>query len=127
MTKLLLSVRITEKYFSTAQIESLEQELDSFNSKSEFMRKIIKFYLKHNNSDLELDSPSTSTSELQELLEENNSLLQQLASKAPSSIKQTKMKSTTSNIDDNKKVSTTYQGEEQQDKTEQALSLLDQF
>ena len=127
MTKLLLSVRITEKYFSTAQIESLEQELDSFNSKSEFMRKIIKFYLKHNNSDLELDSPSTSTSELQELLEENNSLLQQLVSKVPPSIKQTKMKSTAANIDDNKKISTTYQGEEQQDKTDQALSLLDQF
>ena len=116
MTKLLFSVRITEKYFSTAQIESLEQELDAFNSKSEFMRKIIKFYLKHNNnSDVEVKKDTTSTTEIKELLEENNLLLQQLINKGPQTI-------------GNSQVATAvYEGEKQADKTNQALSLLEQF
>ena len=115
MTKLLFSVRITEKYFSTAQIESLEEELDSFNSKSEFMRKIIKFYLKHNNSDVEVKKDTTSTTEIKELLEENNLLLQQLINKGPQTI-------------GNSQVATAvYEGEKQADKTNQALSLLEQF
>ena len=115
MTKLLFSVRITEKYFSTAQIESLEQELDSFNSKSEFMRKIIKFYLKHNNSDVEVKKDTTSTTEIKELLEENNLLLQQLINKGPQ------------NSGNSQVATAVYEGEKQADKTNQALSLLEQF
>lgn len=115
MTKLLFSVRITEKYFSTAQIESLEQELSSFNSKSEFMRKIIKFYLKHNNSDLELDETPPTTIELKNLLEENNTLLQQLSNGKPQIPKE------------KKQATAAYQGKKQTDKTNQALSLLEQF
>ncbi|MBM7557499.1 hypothetical protein [Halanaerobacter jeridensis] len=115
MTKLLFSVRITEKYFSTAQIECLERELDSFNSKSEFMRKIIKFYLKHNNCDVELEKNNVSTAELKKLLEENNFLLQQISS------------GRTKKIESNQVATAAYQGEKQTNKTNQALSLLEQF
>lgn len=115
MTKLLFSVRITEKYFSAAQIESLEQELSSFNSKSEFMRKIIKFYLKHNNSDFKLEEKAPTTIELKDLLEKNNVLLQQLLKNKPQ-------------VPNNKTQATvTYRGKKQENKTNQALSLLDQF
>ncbi|MGM0501878.1 MAG: hypothetical protein ACQERJ_05070 [Bacillota bacterium] len=120
MTRLLFSVRITEKYFSVAEIERLEQELKSFNSKSDFMRKMIRFYLEHNNSDLEVKSGLINKIKeehpkgLRSLLEENNSLLKEIVTGR--GIRQTSQLRTT-----------VYQGQEQEDKTNQALSLLDNF
>ena len=127
MTKLLFSVRITEKYFSDVQIESLEQELASFNSKSEFMRKIIKFYLKHNEAEEEL--LTNSPSEVKKLLEENNLLLQQLLKQGSQRTVTTakEKKSDSQAKEDNEQTKITYQGGAQDTKTDQALSLLDQF
>ncbi|MGM0369723.1 MAG: hypothetical protein ACQEP9_04840 [Bacillota bacterium] len=112
MTKLLFSVRITEKFFSSSQIKSLEQELESFNSKSEFMRKIIKFYLTYNKKST--TNKEFDNRELKDLIAENNSLLQELANN------NLKLESKQSTI-------VAYQGEKQEDKTNQALRLLEQF
>ena len=120
MTKLLFSVRITEKYFSAAEIKSLETELESFNSKSEFMRKIIKFYLEYNDSNLKSEveienlENSVDTEELKNLVVENNALLKDILNNKV--IENT-----------NKITKVAYQGQEQENKTNQALSLLDKF
>ena len=120
MTKLLFSVRITEKYFSAAEIKSLETELDSFNSKSEFMRKIIKFYLEYNDSKLKSEDKvenledNLDIDKLKDLVEENNVLLKDILNNKV-------IQST------NKITKVAYQGQEQENKTNQALSLLDKF
>ncbi|PRX17488.1 hypothetical protein BX659_1517 [Orenia metallireducens] len=122
MPKLFLSVRITENFFTNEEINKIEKELKKYNNKSEFLRKIIKFYLQiEDNESLINDSnlnPQNSNynknlEELKILIEENHKILQKLSSS------EIQLKS------DNYKEP--YKGEEQEVQTEKILGLLNQF
>jgi Arc/MetJ-type ribon-helix-helix transcriptional regulator len=120
-TKLFLSARITEKFFSPEEITEIKDEIASC-SKSEFIRRAIKSYL---DSETELpalnykESSANNKEELTEikaLLKENYTLLKE--------IKQTKL---TSGKEEPQVNSDTYQGQEQEAKIEEAIDLLEQF
>ena len=123
-TKLFLSARVTEKFFSPEEIEQIKQELQTC-SKSGFIRKAIKTYLNAETkiSSLPNEENPNYSDHLQKLIklaEENQSLLLE--------IKNNKSETTApSQQEVNQPHSNTYQGQEQEAKMDEALNLLDQF
>ncbi len=123
-TKLFLSARVTEKFFSPEEIKQIKQELQTC-SKSSFIRKAIKTYLNAETkiSSLPKEENPNHSEHLETLIsltEENQSLLLE--------IKNSKLETTTSSQQkSSSSASNTYQGEEQEAKIDDALNLLDQF
>jgi hypothetical protein len=120
MPKLFLSVRITENFFTSEEINKIENELQSYNNKSDFLRKIIKIYLKLekdsllvNDSNYNLNHYNNELKELKNLIKENHKILQQL------NLKELQLEPTN--------YKKTYKGEDQEIKTEKILGLLNQF
>lgn len=119
MSKLFLSVRITENFFTDEEIKKIKNNLNT-NNKSEFLRKAIRNYLQmeqehfsSNNQEKNIKTYSQEIKELKTLIEKNYILLQELKSGA---IK----------IDSNE-FKETYKGNKQEIQTEKILGLLDQF
>jgi Arc/MetJ-type ribon-helix-helix transcriptional regulator len=119
MSKLFLSVRITESFFTSEEITKIKDKLNT-NNKSEFLRKAIRNYLKMNceeeladNQNQDIERSSQDVEELKELVQKNYILLQELKSGA---IK----------IDSNE-FKDAYDGDQQQIQTEKVLGLLDEF
>jgi len=119
MSKLFLSVRITENFFTNEEIDKIKNKLTT-NNKSEFLREAIRNYLQMeyrrtspNNQDENMKNYSQEIKELKDLIEKNYILLQELKSGA---IK--------INSNEFKEV---YKGNQQQIQTEKILGLLDQF
>lgn len=112
MSKLLISVRITENFFTSEEIEYLNKILPNYKNKSDFLRKIIKKYLREQQLD-QKNVPDLNykkeLEELKQLIKDNNYLLKNI--NAPKLIEPSEI----------------YQGEEQEIKTSQILNLLDQF
>lgn len=113
MSKLLLSVRITENFFTKNEIEEIENEL-RYCSKSEFIRKTIKYYL---NGDIDFSYENEEITgnhqfeELKELIKTNQSLLKDLNKNGLQ-------------INQEEEI---YQGEEQEVKRDKILGLLNHF
>lgn len=123
-TKLFLSARVTEKFFSSEEIKQIKQELQTC-SKSGFIRKAIKTYL---NAETKISSlPNEETPNYSEdietlisLVEKNQSLLLEIKNSKAKTTAPSQQKSSQS-------ASNTYQGQEQEAKMDEALNLLDQF
>lgn len=120
MSKLFLSVRITENFFTNEEINKIERELENYTNKSDFLRKTIKSYLKIecnesiiNNSSSNFKDYSNELEELKILIKENNTILQKL-----------NLGEIQFNSDNYKQI---YKGEEQEIKTEKILGLLNEF
>lgn len=116
MSKLLISVRITESFFTSEEIKQIKTDLLLYNNKSEFIRKIIKNYLKKNNYNSQKNYNSNleyteNLKELKNLVKNNNKLLQKLIIND-------------NNINKNLEI---YTGKEQENKTEKVLNLLNEF
>lgn len=114
MSKLFISVRITENFFTNAEIKAIHQELQAHKNKSEFLRKAIKSYLSLELKDQAEEKPNKYSQELAEikkLLKENQSILKGLEQ---------------GNFNPSSGIKV-YEGQEQELKTEQALGLLKQF
>lgn len=119
MSKLFLSVRITENFFTNEEIIKIKDKLNT-NNKSEFLRKAIKSYLRTECGQIFSDDQNKNiknyhqeVQEVKELVQKNYILLQEL-------------KSGTVKINSNE-FKNTYDGDKQQIETEKILSLLDQF
>lgn len=114
MSKLFLSVRVTENFFSIEEMEYIKQELATYDNKSEFVRKAIKHYI-HNNEELPVKNKEHNNilKELKNIVKENQSLLN-------------KLQGGNYNIKQDTSLNT-YEGKEQELKTDQALNLLNQF
>ncbi|WP_027339079.1 hypothetical protein [Halonatronum saccharophilum] len=117
MSKLCLSVRITDKYFSIEEIAKIEEELEGCENKSAFLRNAIREYLKleknYSNEVKGIGLSDSNFKDLKRLIEENNMLLKSLKDEGMNfSYKESQ---------------TVYEGDEQEVKTEQVLNLLDQF
>src|SRR6056297_15804 len=104
MDKIFFSTRVTESFFTPQEIAKIQNELKCFQSKSEFIRKVIKFYLANQNQDI------VNNFELKELINENQLLLKELK-KGGYHIEP---------MD----ISEIYRGEEQSVKTDKVLNLL---
>ncbi|MCK8828320.1 ribbon-helix-helix domain-containing protein [Natroniella acetigena] len=123
MSKLFLSVRITKNFFTDQEITEIKKKIESYQSKSEFIRKAIKNYLKQ-------DQPSSSLLETEEIKQ------QHLPNKELTEIKQLIKKNqllleelTKNNVNTNYHHETqeVYEGRNQEQKTEQVLNLLNDF
>ncbi|MCK8816687.1 hypothetical protein MWH28_04785 [Natroniella sulfidigena] len=123
MSKLFLSVRITKKFFEEEEIKAIEKEIEACQSKSEFIRKAIKSYLKQDKPSSSLPQPEVvkqkyladkEITKIKELIKKNQLLLKEL---------------TENNFNPNytQKTSEIYEGRSQEQKTEQVLNLLNDF
>ncbi|WP_408955376.1 hypothetical protein [Natroniella sp. ANB-PHB2] len=123
MSKLFLSVRITKNFFTDHEITKIKEEINSCQSKSEFIRNAIKSYLNQDKPSSSLfegtknkqkDLPDEELTEIKELIKKNQSLLHDL---------------TKGNITSNYHHETQeiYEGRNQEQKTEQVLNILNDF
>jgi hypothetical protein len=115
MSKLFLSVRVTENFFSIEEMEYIKQELANYDNKSEFVRKAIQYYI-YNIEDSPINNKEDEDNilkELRNIVKENQNLLN-------------KLQEGNYNIKQNTNLKT-YEGKEQKLKTDQALNLLNQF
>lgn len=115
MSKLFLSARITESFFTSEEIEIIKDELEEYNSKSEFIRAIIKGYLYNKYDKLKPNKNSNKTTaqklkNIELLIKENQSLLKAL-------------KVGEINYQEVKEI---YEGEEQEMQTNKVLNLIDE-
>lgn len=112
MSKVILSARITEKFFTPREISIIKKEMKLCN-KSDFIRKIIKYYLNNTYlSEKEIENNYNINYnilyEIKEKIEENQKLLKQFNNNY-------------------QKINHTYTGKEQIEQTNKVLDLLNQF
>lgn len=124
MSNLSFSFRITDDFLSPEETEKLKAELELYNNKSKFMRHIIKYYLNQGESkdpkSINYDSKTAVLSdvqfeELKKLVLNNNKILKEL-----------KQNGTKLNLGYPEK-SDIYEGQEQKEKTDLVLNLIEQF
>ena len=122
MNKIFLSVRLTENFFSQEELKKVKSILKTYDSKSEFLRDVIKIHLSNNDfveskqENFEINKEEFI--KVKNILKKNNSLLKELTS---NDIKVKNVKS--NDLKDEK----TYNEDEQIKKTEKILDLVDQF
>lgn len=117
MSKLFISVRITESFFTSEEISLIKEDLSNCVNKSDFIRKAIKTYLRQEyNIKIKKNKKINNLEEINEiidLLKQNQKLLINL-------------KNNYNKFESNCKEDV-YEGDEQSIKTEQVLSLISQF
>lgn len=121
MSELFISVRITESFFTSEEINLIKEHLNNCVNRSDFIRKAIKTYLRqeHNIKVKEIRKKNNNINNLKEineirhLLKQNHKLLIDL-------------KNNDNNFK-NEYEEEIYEGDEQKLKTEQVLSLISQF
>ncbi|WP_018250404.1 hypothetical protein [Orenia marismortui] len=119
MSKLFISVRITESFFTPLEMKTIKKELKNYTHKSDFVREAIKNYIHKENkisstlkSDCLIEIDNNDLKELKEIAEKNQQLLNQI------------VKGNLTFEDNDRDI---YKGEEQKSKTNQILNLLEQF